>query len=135
MSDKESKQKTKLTPKPESIETIQSKLREVKGLDNIVEFISNLDDEFFGFKTDKVGLLDIMGDQDKEFSFFETYYNSSAAEKNRELSITQTDRINELRTAAAEDDAHILNKLMFKDTPEVRKILLENIQDLVGGQD
>ena len=124
----------KLAPKPESVEAI-SQMREVKGLDNKIAFLKKLDDEYFGFSLEKTGLLDVLDKVPEGFSFLETYYSSDAAIKNREFSDAQTQRYTDLRSAAAERDDHVLNKMMFKGTEEIRGFIIQNIDDIIGGKD
>jgi hypothetical protein len=134
MSNKKPVLKLKSAPKPETVEALK-KLSDVKGVENTIEFMRKLDDKFFGFSSERQGLLDILPKPEDEYNFLEVYYDSDAATKNRQLSENQIDRFAKLRSEVTEDSDHILNKVMFKDIPEVRKILIENIQDLIGGQD
>lgn len=124
----------KLVPRPESVEAI-SQLREVKGLENKIAFLEKLDDEYFGFSSQKTGLLDILDNVPEGFNFFETYYSSDEAIKNREFSDAQSQRYANLREEVAERDDHIVNKIMFKGTEEIRGLIIQNIDEIIGGKD
>ena len=130
MSDKINKKE----PDVNSVKKISKELKSLKGLDAIVEFIKSLDDEYFGFQSEKTGLLDVLDKTPEGFDFFETYYNSTEAEKNRELSDNQQRKLAALREER-ESATSIVNNILFKDVPEVRKEFLKSISAAVEGKD
>ena len=127
--------KEKLKPAPESVEAIAKELRSIKGVENIVEFMKGLDDEYFGLKKEKLGLLEVLKPLPDDFNFLETFHDSPAAVKNREFSDLQSERYEQLREEREDSDDHFIDRILFKASPEIRKELLKSIDEILGGKD
>jgi len=104
-------------------------LKNISGIDNIVEFLTDLDDEALGFKSEKTSLVDMLPKPGDEYDFFKQYYNSDAAKKNREFGTTQEERFSKLRNQRSETDDSFLDKILHKDRVELRKAILKNLKN------
>jgi|LWDU01.1.fsa_nt_gi hypothetical protein len=124
----------KLTMRPLSKETIEALdgLKDVKGLDNIIEFLSELNDQALGFTKEKISLCSVLEDLPKDFDFHEEYYSSSIANQNRTLSEEQDKRFADLRSQREDNDDHFINQILHKDTVELRKSILRNLEGFFG---
>ena len=119
--------KSKIQLSDESIEALDE-LKNIKGLDNVIEFLSNLDTPELGLVTEKTSLLDVLASSPQDFSFFDSYYESSASIKNREFAQEQDNRFSTLKDQYKDPDS-FLNKIMHKDMPELRKIIINSLRD------
>ena len=124
----------KLTTRRLSKETIDALdgLKDVKGLDNIIEFLTDLNDQALGFTKEKISLCSVLEDLPEDFDFYEEYYSSSIANQNRALSEAQDKRFADLRKQREDDDDHFINRILHKDTVELRKSILRNLEVFFG---
>jgi hypothetical protein len=94
-----------------------------KTIDEVKSFISRIDDDKFGLGIPPVTLADVMSYQDdpnmKDFDFFETYYNSSAATSNRKRSEELFNEIYDLD----DDEKDVIDKIAFKTAKQIAKSL------------
>jgi len=132
MDDKKSDDK--LTTSPLSKETIESleELKDVRGLDNIVEFLTELNDKALGFTKEKISLCSVLEDLPEDFDFYEEYYTSSIANQNRAFSEEQDQRYADLQNQREENDDHFVNQILHKDSRELRETILRNLGAFFG---
>ena len=124
----------KLTTHPLSNETIEALegLKDVSGLDNVIEFLTELNDQALGFTKEKISLCSVLEDLPEDFDFYEEYYSSSAADQNRAFSEAQEQRYTDLREQRADNDNHFVNQILHKDSIELRKSILRNLDAFFG---
>ena len=100
-----------------------------KTLDEVRDFINTVDDEKFGLGVPPVTLADVMSYQDdpnmKDFDFFETYYNSPAAEYNRKRSEELFDEIYSLD----DNEKELIDQIAFKTARQIANSLAPSLSE------
>lgn len=97
-------------------------------VDEVSSFLGSVNDEKYGLGIAPVTLADVMSYQDdpgmKDFDFFETYYNSPAAEHNRKRSEELFDKVYNLD----DDEKALLDQLAFSTATQIAKSFGEQVE-------
>jgi hypothetical protein len=98
--------------------------------DEIKDFLGRITDEKYGLGVKPTTLADVMSYQDdpemKDFDFFETYYNSQAAEFNRQRS----EELYEMLYILDDDEKAALDEMAFKSSEEIAEKINNRFTEL-----